>query len=71
MNMIRELDAGLAGLAGLRTFITEEAFETGPVCGDGRVPSMGRSVAYAQARLVDEAGPLHGSATGTLLATGR
>ena len=40
---------------------------TGPVRAEGKVVSMGRRVAYAEARLTDTAGTLLASATSTLL----
>ena len=41
--------------------------DTGPVTAEGRVLSMGRRVAFAEAKLVDQQGRLLGSATSTLL----
>jgi len=41
--------------------------ETGPVRAEGRVVSIGRRVAFAEAKLTDEAGRLYASATSTLL----
>ena len=41
--------------------------QTGPLRAEGRVLSIGRRVAFAEARLVDAAGRLHASATSTLL----
>lgn len=41
--------------------------KTGPVRAEGRVLSMGRRAAFAEARLVDSAGTLYASATSTLL----
>lgn len=41
--------------------------QSGWVRAEGRVLSMGRRVAYAEARLVDANGRLHASATSTLL----
>jgi uncharacterized protein (TIGR00369 family) len=40
---------------------------TGRVRAEGRVLTMGRRVAYAEAKLFDDAGTLYGSATSTLL----
>jgi uncharacterized protein (TIGR00369 family) len=41
--------------------------ETGPVEAEGKVVSIGRRVAFAEARLLDASGRLHASATSTLL----
>jgi len=41
--------------------------ETGPVDAEGKVVSIGRRVAFAEARLVDASGRLYASATSTLL----
>jgi len=41
--------------------------QTGPVTAEGRVLSIGRRVAFAEAKLVDEQGRLLASATSTLL----
>lgn len=41
--------------------------KTGPVRAEGRVITFGRRVAYAEARLFDDAGTLYASATSTLL----
>jgi uncharacterized protein (TIGR00369 family) len=41
--------------------------QTGPLRAEGRVLSMGRRVAFAEAKLVDSAGRLYASATSTLL----
>jgi uncharacterized protein (TIGR00369 family) len=41
--------------------------ETGPVTAEGKVLTMGRRVAFAEARLVDAQGRLLASATSTLL----
>jgi len=41
--------------------------QTGPLRAEGRVLSIGRRVAFAEARLVDAAGRLHASATSTRL----
>jgi len=41
--------------------------ETGPVRAEGRVLSMGRRAAFAEAKLTDAGGRLHASATSTLL----
>lgn len=41
--------------------------QSGAMRAEGRVLSMGRRVAFAEARLVDAAGRLHASATSTLL----
>lgn len=41
--------------------------QTGPVRAEGRVLSIGRRVAFAEARLVDADGRLYASATSTLL----
>jgi uncharacterized protein (TIGR00369 family) len=41
--------------------------ETGPVRAEGRVVSIGRRVAFAEAKLTDAAGKLYASATSTLL----
>jgi uncharacterized protein (TIGR00369 family) len=41
--------------------------ETGPVEAVGKVLSIGRRVAFAEAQLVDASGRLHASATSTLL----
>jgi uncharacterized protein (TIGR00369 family) len=43
--------------------------QTGPLRAEGRVLTMGRRVAFAEARLVDSAGRLYASATSTLLVT--
>jgi len=40
---------------------------TGPLRAEGRVVTIGRRVAFAEARLVDSAGKLYASATSTLL----
>lgn len=40
---------------------------TGPVRAEGKVVSIGRRVAFAEARLVDKQGKLYASATSTLL----
>ena len=40
---------------------------TGPVRAEGKVVSIGKRVAFAEARLTDEAGRLYASATSTLL----
>jgi uncharacterized protein (TIGR00369 family) len=40
---------------------------TGPLRSEGRVVSLGRRVAFSEARLVDGAGKLYASATSTLL----
>ena len=40
---------------------------TGPLRAEGKVLSMGRRTAFAEARLVDATGRLHASATSTLL----
>ena len=40
---------------------------TGPLRAEGRVVSIGRRVAFAEGKLVDEAGKLYASATSTLL----
>jgi uncharacterized protein (TIGR00369 family) len=40
---------------------------TGPVEAEGKVLTMGRRVAFAEARLVDSSGRLYASATSTLL----
>ena len=45
--------------------------ETGPVRAEGSIVSMGRRVAFAEARLVDEAGRLYASATSSLLVMDR
>ena len=44
---------------------------TGPVRAEGRVISLGRRAAFAEARLVDAAGKLYASATSTLLVMDR
>lgn len=41
--------------------------ETGPLRAEGRVMSIGRRAAFAEARLTDAAGTLYASATSTLL----
>jgi uncharacterized protein (TIGR00369 family) len=41
--------------------------ETGPVRAEGRVISIGRRAAFAEARLTDSAGRLYATATSTLL----
>ena len=41
--------------------------KTGPVRAEGRVLSIGRRAAFAEARLIDAAGTLYASATSTLL----
>ncbi|MET0497840.1 MAG: PaaI family thioesterase [Steroidobacteraceae bacterium] len=41
--------------------------ETGPVRAEGRVLSIGRRVAFAEAKLTDASGRLYASATSTLL----
>ena len=41
--------------------------ETGPVQAEGKVISMGKRVAFAEARITDEKGKLYASATSTLL----
>ena len=41
--------------------------KTGPVRAEGKVLSIGRRAAFAEARLVDSAGTLYASATSTLL----
>ncbi|MBU8977529.1 PaaI family thioesterase [Lysobacter sp. MMG2] len=41
--------------------------ETGPLRAEGRVMSIGRRAAFAEARLIDGEGRLHASATSTLL----
>ncbi len=41
--------------------------KTGPLRAEGRVMSLGRRVAFAEAKLVDESGRLYASATSTLL----
>jgi uncharacterized protein (TIGR00369 family) len=43
--------------------------DTGRVRAEGRVVSLGRRVAFAEAQLRDESGKLHASATSTLLLT--
>ncbi len=40
---------------------------TGPVRAEGKVVSIGKRVAFAEARITDEAGRLYASATSTLL----
>jgi uncharacterized protein (TIGR00369 family) len=40
---------------------------TGPVRAEGKVVSLGKRVAFAEARITDEAGRLYASATSTLL----
>ena len=40
---------------------------TGPLRAEGKVVTIGRRVAFAEARLVDESGKLYASATSTLL----
>jgi uncharacterized protein (TIGR00369 family) len=40
---------------------------TGPLRAEGKVVSIGRRVGFAEARLVDQTGKLHASATSTLL----
>jgi uncharacterized protein (TIGR00369 family) len=44
---------------------------TGPVRAEGRVVSLGRRAAYAEARLTDAAGRLYATATSTLLVMDR
>lgn len=44
---------------------------TAHVRAEGRVVTMGRRVAYAEAKLFDDAGTLYGSATSTLLVMAR
>jgi uncharacterized protein (TIGR00369 family) len=41
--------------------------QTGPVRAEGRVLTMGRRVAFAEAKLIDASGRLYASATSTLL----
>jgi uncharacterized protein (TIGR00369 family) len=41
--------------------------DTGPVRAEGKVVSIGKRVAFAEARITDEAGCLYASATSTLL----
>lgn len=41
--------------------------ETGKVRAEGRVMSLGRKVVFTEAKLLDEKGRLHASATSTLL----
>jgi len=41
--------------------------ETGPVRAEGRILSMGRRVAFSEAKLTDASGRLYASATSTLL----
>lgn len=41
--------------------------ETGPVRAEGKILSLGRRAAFAEARLTDAAGRLHASATSSLL----
>lgn len=41
--------------------------ETGPVRAEGKIISMGKRVAFAEARITDEKGKLYASATSTLL----
>ncbi|WP_293367725.1 PaaI family thioesterase [Nevskia sp.] len=41
--------------------------DTGPVRAEGKVVSIGKRVAFAEARITDEAGRLYASATSTLL----
>jgi uncharacterized protein (TIGR00369 family) len=41
--------------------------ETGPVRATGRVLSIGRRIAFSEARLTDEAGKLYASATSTIM----
>ena len=41
--------------------------ETGRVRAEGKVVSIGKPVAFAEARITDEAGRLYASATSTLL----
>jgi uncharacterized protein (TIGR00369 family) len=41
--------------------------DTGPVEAEGKIVSVGRRVAFAEARLVDASGRLYASATSTLL----
>lgn len=41
--------------------------QTGPLRAEGRVLTMGRRAAFAEARLTDASGRLHASATSTLL----
>jgi uncharacterized protein (TIGR00369 family) len=41
--------------------------KTGPLRAEGSVKSIGRRVAFAEARLIDASGRLHASATSTLL----
>ena len=45
--------------------------ETGPVRAEGRVTTIGRRTAFAEARLVDRNGRLYASATSTLLVMDR
>jgi uncharacterized protein (TIGR00369 family) len=40
---------------------------TGPLRAEGRIVTLGRRVAFTEAKLVDEAGKLYASATSTLL----
>ena len=63
-------------LEGLQAYTTLElkvayhkalTLDTGPVEAEGKVVSVGRRVAFAEARLVDAAGRLYASATSTLL----
>ena len=41
--------------------------DTGPIEAEGKVLTLGRRVAFAEARLVDASGRLYASATSTLL----
>jgi uncharacterized protein (TIGR00369 family) len=45
--------------------------DTGPVRAEGRVISLGRRAAFAEARLTDAEGRLYASATSTLLVMDR
>jgi len=45
--------------------------QSGPLRAEGQVLSMGRRVAFAEAKLVDAGGRLHASATSTLLLIGQ
>lgn len=65
-----------ASLTGMQTYTTLElkvayhralTAQTGPVQAEGKVVSIGKRVAFAEARLTDADGRLYASATSTLL----